>query len=64
VGGSGGFAYAFDQIAPVLVADCSQNHCPLISPELRQTLDHQQESRQKGGSWSNGRRCAMSLSFV
>lgn len=49
-GGHGGFAYALEQFAPELVADCSHNFYPEITPELKQALDDQ--TRQQLGERS------------
>jgi len=49
-GGQGGFAYALEQFAPDLVADCSHNYYPEMTPELRQALDDQ--TRQQLGERS------------
>jgi 3-hydroxyacyl-CoA dehydrogenase len=46
-GGAGGFAYALEQFAPELVADCSHNYYPEMTAELKQALD-EQTRRQLG----------------
>jgi carnitine 3-dehydrogenase len=49
-GGPGGFAYALEQFAPELVADCSHNFYPEVTPELKQALDEQ--TREEAGGRS------------
>jgi carnitine 3-dehydrogenase len=49
-GGQGGFAYALEQFAPEIVADCSHNYYPELTPELKQALDGQ--TRQQLGERS------------
>jgi carnitine 3-dehydrogenase len=49
-GGDGGFAYALEQFTPEVVADCSHNFYPALTPELKQALDEQ--TRQQLGERS------------
>jgi carnitine 3-dehydrogenase len=49
-GGDGGFAYALEQFTPEVVADCSHNFYPELTPELKQALDEQ--TRQQLGERS------------
>ena len=49
-GGHGGFAYALEQFAPELVADCSHNYYPEMTPELKKALDDQTR-QQLGERW-------------
>ncbi len=47
-GGRGGFAHALDQFDPAVVADCSHNVYPEVTPGLRQSLDEQTRAQAQG----------------
>ena len=49
-GGHGGFAYALEQFAPELVADCSHNYYPEMTPGLKRALDDQTRQQSAGRS--------------
>jgi len=49
-GGPGGFAYALEQFAPELVADCSHNYYPEMTPGLKRALDDQTRLQSAGRS--------------
>ena len=49
-GGPGGFAYALEQFAPELVADCSHNYYPEVTPGLKRALDDQTRQQSAGRS--------------
>lgn len=61
-GGGGGFAYALEQFAPELVADCSHNSYPELTPALRQALDEQ--TREQLGERSVGQLEALRDEFL
>ena len=47
-GGPGGLGHALEQFAPELVAECSHNYYPTITPALRAALDSQTREQAKG----------------
>jgi carnitine 3-dehydrogenase len=49
-GGPGGFAYALEQFAPELVAGCSHNYYPEVTPGLKRALDDQTRQQSAGRS--------------
>jgi len=47
-GGPGGLSHALEQFAPELVADCSHNYYPTMTPALRSALDSQTREQASG----------------
>jgi carnitine 3-dehydrogenase len=47
-GGRGGFAYALEQFDPAVVAGCSHNVYPPLTPELKDALDAQTREQARG----------------